>query len=718
MTDSAGDAPPPERMQNQVLRERMRGALRSDSDFTAFCLDHFPAIYRAFGTQQDRVTKENQLLERLSESERTKLDAELTRLEQAEAHADGSAPLLWIKLGARRRLAERWLGVATGLGFLVSSVAWGVYRYGSGPPPRGGTMVIAPVVVAPENARPPLQPAPPTGPAPRLLLETGMHRAPIDHLSVDVHGRYLLTGSRDKTVRLWQIESGQLLSTYYLPFGPGHRGKIFAVALSPEGTTIAAAGSTSSDSDDTFSIHLVDRETGRLSQIPGLPAVIYDLKFSLDGTQIAAVLRNGDLRVYRVRGGVPDGVHRSPTGHTGHATGVDFDRQGRVVTSDLAGTIDLYDAQLAGHRSRRLTEPPYSVRFSPDGQRLAVGYSDVGRVDVLSARDLQPLFRPNLAGIGRHELPTVAWSSDGSELCAAGRWQIHGRMAIRCWTQGGRGPFRDLAAADHPILDLAPLPDERFVFTSADPGWGVLGEGQIRQMQKAHTADFRGGRAAFRVSSDGQRILFPYTAEGQGTAQFGLSPRRLDATAQPDADPTLLPARTESSRLRISGWQEGSQVRLDGVLLPMTQHEVALSLALAPDDAWFVLGTERYLRCVDAKGRQLWASAAPGETQLVNITADGRLVLAAFHDGTIRWYSAADGRELLALFPHADRQRYVLFTPDGFYDAPSKSEELLRWYDTEAQTHPAQVASAERFRRTYNDPGRVLASLQLARRVP
>lgn len=43
----------------------------------------------------------------------------------------------------------------------------------------------------------------------------------------------------------------------------------------------------------------------------------------------------------------------------------------------------------------------------------------------------------------------------------------------------------------------------------------------------------------------------------------------------------------------------------------------------------------------------------------MNISADGRYVVAAYADGTIRWHRAEDGAELLAFFPHADRTDWV-----------------------------------------------------------
>jgi outer membrane protein assembly factor BamB len=63
----------------------------------------------------------------------------------------------------------------------------------------------------------------------------------------------------------------------------------------------------------------------------------------------------------------------------------------------------------------------------------------------------------------------------------------------------------------------------------------------------------------------------------------------------------------------------------------------------------FVLGTEWLLRALDAKGQPLWQRAVPGTVWAVNITGDGRLVVAACGDGTIHWHRIDDGRELRAL---------------------------------------------------------------------
>jgi hypothetical protein len=57
------------------------------------------------------------------------------------------------------------------------------------------------------------------------------------------------------------------------------------------------------------------------------------------------------------------------------------------------------------------------------------------------------------------------------------------------------------------------------------------------------------------------------------------------------------------------------------------------------------------------------AHAGAGWLGEVNLTPDGRFVVAALGDGTLRWYRTGDGSEALALFVHADGERWVLWTP-------------------------------------------------------
>ena len=109
-----------------------------------------------------------------------------------------------------------------------------------------------------------------------------------------------MTGSDDRTVRIWSVADGKLLRTIWVPVGPGNVGAVYAVAISPDGSTIAAGGYTEKRYNGT-AIYIFDRGSGNLVRriADDLPDVTDFLKFSPDGRYLVAMLhsRNG-LRVF------------------------------------------------------------------------------------------------------------------------------------------------------------------------------------------------------------------------------------------------------------------------------------------------------------------------------------------------------------------------------------------------------------------------------------
>ena len=130
-----------------------------------------------------------------------------------------------------------------------------------------------------------------------------------------------------------------------------------------------------------------------------------------------------------------------------------------------------------------------------------------------------------------------------------------------------------------------------------------------------------------------------------------------------------------------------------------------------------MLGAEWSLRAFDVEGKQLWRRAAPGTVWAVNITGDGRLVVAAYGDGTIRWHRMDDGRELLALQVLNDRKNWVAWTPEGFYDATPGAFGVLKWHvnrGNDAAADAVPVSAIPRLKRPDALP-LVLQELETAR---
>jgi WD40 repeat protein len=119
---------------------------------------------------------------------------------------------------------------------------------------------------------------------PTLVIDPDMHTGKIKSQAVYAAGRFAVTGSGDRTVRVWSIAEGKLLRTIWIPVGLEKVGDVYAVAISPDGSTIAVGGWMETVRDNN-PIYLFDRESGNLIQRIGrdLPNVTRFLRFSPKG---------------------------------------------------------------------------------------------------------------------------------------------------------------------------------------------------------------------------------------------------------------------------------------------------------------------------------------------------------------------------------------------------------------------------------------------------
>jgi uncharacterized caspase-like protein len=226
-------------------------------------------------------------------------------------------------------------------------------------------------------------------------------------------------------------------------------------------------------------------------------------------------------------------------------------------------------------------------------------------------------------------------------------------------------------------MGLVPLPGGDLLLAPQDPWLARLGpDGTSRWWHGPPAADFRGQFDRMSVSNDGSRIGFGFKMFGASPARFDLATRSL-VPAPADAAGMAVPRQTG---LPVERWLNQHDPTLGGKKLPLRRYETSRSLAVHPDGARFVLGTEWSLGAFDAQGTQLWGRAVPGVVWAVNVTSDGRLVVAAYGDGTIRWHRMTDGVELLAFMPLANQTDWVAWTPEGFYAATAGAQGVLRWH--------------------------------------
>jgi WD40 repeat protein len=543
--------------------------------------------------------------------------------------------------------------------------------------------------------------------SPRLRIESGVHTGRIERIGVDVESRYLVTGSLDKTVRVWDPTTGRLLQILRPPIGADEEGTILAVAISPDGRIVAAGGFTGLEWDNSVSLYLFDRLTGQLvRRIAGFPHLIFHLAFSKDGQSLAVTLGETEgLRIYRTSDWFLIGEDRDYGASTHWA---EFDTAGWLATASSDGFIRLYDRNLK-RVARKLASgghEPASVSFSLDGNRLAVGYADSPRVSILSDRDLSDLYEPETRDVVEGNLMHVAWSLDGRTLYAGGQYHRGpDPPPIRVWSDGGRGRPVDLWAGMNTIMDLRPLKDGGLAFGAAGPSLGVLDAGGGRRLYHPQpTADYRNLEGGLPLSQDGSAVHFSYEAFGRAPARFNAATRALDPS--PPAALPLTPALMSAPGLVITNLNTTGAALNGRPLLPsdLSYYEPVHAVAISPDHQSLLAGAEGGLLLFDRTGRILWHVQTHGVVWAVNIAGNGRMAVAAASDGTIRWFRLRDGQELLAFFPHADRRQWVLWTPGGYYDSAPGADDLIGWHVNRRKDQTADFFPVAQFRNTYYRP--------------
>jgi WD40 repeat protein len=533
-----------------------------------------------------------------------------------------------------------------------------------------------------------------------------MHTAVIDRIATDAAGRWAVTASADKTARVWEVASGRQLAVLRPPQDVGNEGKFFAVALSPDGAVVAVGGHTALEWDKAVAIYLFDRASGRLlRRLSGLPSVVHHLAFSPDGRWLAASLSgtNG-IRIFEARRGEETGRDAA---YRDTSNSVHFSPDGRrLLTTSFDGQVRLYavNAGTLGQPTRASPgggQRPYAARFSPDGRRIAVGFDDSTVVQVLDAHTLTEIARPSTVGVDNGNLRSVAWSADGRFLVAGGQWGGGGKCHVRRWLVNVWSQYSDVPVANNTVIDLVALPGGGLLFAAVDPAWGVLNPaGQIQSRQDGVIANLR-GPDRLRLSADGRRVRFSYLWPDQEARSFDLVSRSLGAD-----DAALAAARTTAPGLDINNWQGRTDPTLNGQPLKLLQREFSNSLAIAPDAERFVLGASWGLRLFDRTGRKVWQQPVPGIARAVNISADGRFVVVGYSDGTIRWHRLSNGEEVLAWFPHADRQRWIAWTPEGFYATSGPdAEQLLGYHLNRDKAREGKFISAGQLREHFYQPG-------------
>ena len=574
---------------------------------------------------------------------------------------------------------------------------------------------------------------------PILQLDPGGHMARINSLAFTPDGKLLISAADDKVMRVWDWQAGKTVRTIRGQVGPGPEGKIYAMALSPNGRWLAAGGWTdpiTAKLPCCGDIRLHDFANGALvALLKGHTSVVNSLAFSPDGKQLISGSGLGDLSaiIWDVESRK---LFQRLKEHKASINSSVFTPDGaRAVTGSHDTTLRLWrvsDGGLIAEMTGHTQEIRRGVTVRSSDGMIASGDAS-GEIRLWDGKTGQ--FLRTLAN-QKASVGALAFSPDGKWL-VSGNAAPRGPFPVRTWEVATGKETVTYTKHDNIVVAMTVSPDGHLVATG-----GFNGDVQVWDLKTGETKHRLAGTGApvwsAGFSPDGRRFGWGHRwsqhdpARGYGPVEFVLPLPEGSGLGRPElvgteAASAFVRARATHGTYTLAHLKGGThgydailEVKKDGQTVASIERNSTngyqhRNYSFTPDGQTIISGGDNgFLSAYDLKGQRL-GDFVGHESDVWGVapSPDGRLLVSGSADQTVRLWNLKTREPIVTLFRGTDGE-WVMWTPQGYYTGSPGADKIVGWQINKGPDQAADYVGADQLRQHLNRPDIVEKAIILA----
>ena len=428
---------------------------------------------------------------------------------------------------------------------------------------------------------------------------------------------------------------------------------IMALSFSPDGALIAASMSDGS-------VGVWESATGEeRHRLQGHELVATDVEFSPDGQMLASSSGDKTIRLWDVASGE---TVRVLEGHIGYVMKIDFNHDGTKLASSAADETPTGAGDDAEDRKVRIWDvesgetalviDPDSgyvrdVEFSPDGRSVALGTWDGGNGGTARIYDVTLGTELGILFAHRETISDIEFSPDGRELVTASR-----DSTIKFWDVEKAVELRSYRNFGDWVYDIE--------YTAAGD-YMMVGLGNVGNNLIPDGGDSPSESAAYLWDLQNRTQIKPFLGHESWTWTADISPD--GALAASGSGPLSSPEGTDTS-VRIWDIASGAEIhKLDGHTNTVDSVRFIMDGRQLLSAAWD--GTIRRWDVNTGEQLQVYEEQDGARVYMIDLMPNGEQFIAALGNGMLKLWDIESGEVIRAYSGHAGEVAGVHISPDG-----------------------------------------------------